>query len=290
MKQLIIAFFILSAFAANAQMRKSWSAQYGKFGIPFYQHLSDLPSTSNPPTLYCVADSIGSLTVPTGIYSVDTVGRHPILVGGGGTGGGMAIGGAVSSATAGSIFYADASGNLGQSNASLFYDPTNGAFGLGNNAPVADMEIQHNTSSAKTSGLTLSAYGGSNPVANYLDFINNRGTRSSPTGPSTGDTSLAMRAYKWNGSIEQKVAGMVVKITGTPSTTNLPSEWDWYTNTSATPSVFAQGMSLDNTQTLNSKHLVVGSASPSLDGNAQYQGMEVYNSEPNQQYAFLAEF
>lgn len=198
----------------------------------------------------------------------------------------MVIGNAVSGGTAGSPLFVDGSGNLGQNNANYFWDVTNLALGIGNNAPLADMEIQHNTSGNKTAGLTLSAYGASNAVASYLDFVNNRGTRSSPTGPSSGDTAAAIRGFKYNGSIEQKAGGIYLKITGTPSASNLPSEWDFYTNPAGTPSIPTEAMSLDNTQTLSSKHLVVGTASPTADGNAQYSTFEVVSPEPNLGYGF----
>jgi hypothetical protein len=48
-----------------------------------------------------------------------------------GGGGGMAIGGAVISGTPGSVLFIDAGGNLGQDNASFFWDDTNYVLGVG---------------------------------------------------------------------------------------------------------------------------------------------------------------
>ncbi len=60
----------------------------------------------------------------------------------GGGGGGMAIGGSITSATAGSVLFAGAAGVLQQDNASLFWDDTTNALGIGTATPVASSILE----------------------------------------------------------------------------------------------------------------------------------------------------
>lgn len=59
-----------------------------------------------------------------------------------GGGGGMAIGGPITSATAGSVLFADGSANLGQDNANFFYDATNHRLGIGTTAPGTQLHVK----------------------------------------------------------------------------------------------------------------------------------------------------
>jgi hypothetical protein len=65
-----------------------------------------------------------------------------------GGGGGMAIGGSITSATAGSVLFAGASGVLAQDNANLFWDDSNNRLGIGTNAPTNAFTIFTNNASA----------------------------------------------------------------------------------------------------------------------------------------------
>jgi hypothetical protein len=65
----------------------------------------------------------------------------------GGGGGSMAIGGAITSATAGSVLFAGASGVLQQDNANLFWDDTNARLAIGRNSAASKLDIQGNTAS-----------------------------------------------------------------------------------------------------------------------------------------------
>lgn len=56
-------------------------------------------------------------------------------------GGGMSIGGAVTSGTPGSALFVDASGNLGQDNSNFFWDNINHRFGIGTTSPGAKLEV-----------------------------------------------------------------------------------------------------------------------------------------------------
>jgi hypothetical protein len=59
-----------------------------------------------------------------------------------GGGGGMAIGGSITSATAGSVLFAGASGVLQQDNANLFWDDTNNRLGIGTTAPAFTLDTR----------------------------------------------------------------------------------------------------------------------------------------------------
>jgi hypothetical protein len=58
-------------------------------------------------------------------------------------GGGMAIGGSITSATAGSVLFVGSGGVLAQSNANFFWDATNGRLGIGTNAPSQKLHISN---------------------------------------------------------------------------------------------------------------------------------------------------
>lgn len=58
------------------------------------------------------------------------------------SGGGMAIGGAITSATEGSILFAGALGVLQQDNANLFWDNTNNRLGIGTNSPQFSLHVK----------------------------------------------------------------------------------------------------------------------------------------------------
>jgi len=64
-----------------------------------------------------------------------------------GGGGSMAIGGSITSATAGSVLFAGTSGVLQQDNANLFWDDTNNRLGIGTSSPTSKLDIQGITES-----------------------------------------------------------------------------------------------------------------------------------------------
>lgn len=72
-------------------------------------------------------------------------------------GGSLAIGDSIGSATAGSIFFAGASGVLAQDNANFFIDDLNNRLGLGTNSPTARLHI---LSAAGTSAIKVVDSGG----------------------------------------------------------------------------------------------------------------------------------
>jgi hypothetical protein len=84
----------------------------------------------------------------TGLQVYDTTlgslnvynGTSWIALGAGG-GGSMAIGGAITSATAGSVLFAGTSGVLAQDNANLFWDDANNRLGIGTATPLSTLHV-----------------------------------------------------------------------------------------------------------------------------------------------------
>ena len=65
-------------------------------------------------------------------------------------GGGISIGDAVGSGTAGSILFVDASGNLAQDNTQLFWDDTNNRLGIGTTTPSHTLHVRNQAAGAST--------------------------------------------------------------------------------------------------------------------------------------------
>ncbi len=83
-----------------------------------------------------------------------------------GGGGGMAIGGSITSATAGSVLFAGTSGVLAQDNSNLFWDNTNKRLGIGTVSPQGPFHINSNITAA-TNGLTITRNAVSLSDANF---------------------------------------------------------------------------------------------------------------------------
>lgn len=294
MKRILYILSILLSFAitVTAQKRNNFGTVPGYIYVPYYQHKSNLPSISNPPTLAIVADSVGSTTVPTGMYEIDTVGQHAFIANSGGGGGGMTIGGTVTSGTQGSALFIGASSVLAQDNANYFWDDANIGLGIGNNSIHADLDVYHNESGSQFAGLMLERIynGNSQPV---IHITSGRGTRSSPLEPNAGDSAGRFQFEKYNGASFQPIATEQVLLVGTPATTNIRSAFVFATDSVGTPSVLKPALYIDDQQTTNIRHLFVSptgfTPTPtygySLNGNAGYSLMEIFGPNPNLPYA-----
>jgi len=77
---------------------------------------------------------------------------------GSGGGAGMSIGGAITSATAGSVLFAGASGVLAQDNSNFFWDDTNNRLGIGTTSPAYKLDVQGDIGLGATSATTAHLY------------------------------------------------------------------------------------------------------------------------------------
>jgi len=80
-------------------------------------------------------------------------------------GGGMAIGGAITSATAGSVLFAGTSGVLQQDNANFFWDDANNRLGIGTATPTKALEV---TSDILINSLTIGTGGSTTTIPNTV--------------------------------------------------------------------------------------------------------------------------
>ena len=106
----------------------------------------------------------------------------------------MAIGGSITSATAGSVLFAGASGVLQQNNANFFWDITNNRLGLGTTSPTFTLDVNGTarvTSLNIVSPNTYSIINGTGPdsVGNTLLFKS--GANTVFTVNSTGESSFS---------------------------------------------------------------------------------------------------
>lgn len=93
------------------------------------------------------------------------------------------IGQLIRGGTAGSVLFVDATGAIGQDNASLFFDDSNNRLGIGTVTPLADLHVAHNTSQTPLLRLARN-------TTNYVEFLSPGGTASPLTVRINGSGSL----------------------------------------------------------------------------------------------------
>jgi hypothetical protein len=127
------------------------------------------------------------------------------------TGTGMAIGGTITSATAGSILFAGAAGILQQDNANFFWDDSNNRLGIGTNAPDSALRITSAGTHALRIQCTLDA---GHASFSLIDDLGNSQVASGWGNTAVTDASRAGKSY-WGTNGTDFV---VIRAFGTPST------------------------------------------------------------------------
>jgi len=110
-------------------------------------------------------------------------------------GGGMAIGGSITSATAGSVLFAGTSGVLAQDNSNLFWDDTNNRLGLGTNTPTYHLHLYSTSLNSPFVLIETNAAASGSNYANGIIFSRTLGGATNNIGiftdPSKGHTTNA---------------------------------------------------------------------------------------------------
>lgn len=110
-------------------------------------------------------------------------------------GGGMAIGGSITSATAGSVLFAGTSGVLAQDNSNLFWDDTNNRLGIGTNTPTYDLHLYSTSLNSPFVLIETNAVASGSNYANGIIFSRTLGGATNNIGiftdPSKGHTTNA---------------------------------------------------------------------------------------------------
>jgi len=122
-----------------------------------------------------------------------------------GGGGGMAIGGSITSATAGSVLFAGATGVLAQDNANFFWDPANLRLGLRTATPAYTLDILG--TSLVTAGTQFTRVSG-DTFSSTLNFRKARGTVGSETVVTAGDVVARIQASGYDGSAYDTVGNI----------------------------------------------------------------------------------
>jgi hypothetical protein len=129
----------------------------------------------------------------------------------GGGGGGMAIGGTITSATAGSVLFAGVSGVLAQDNANFFWDDTNNRLGIGSTTLGSSLQVNGNaaigysaSTAAPTNGLAVA---GTSTFGDNLTVSKNHnaGTNiiiSNTTSGNSADVALLFASDASSGSCQ----------------------------------------------------------------------------------------
>jgi hypothetical protein len=145
----------------------------GLGGQPLATNLTSLSALTFASTSFVKMTASGTFALDTNTYqgtlTLTTTGTSgaATLVGNtlnipqysGGGGGGMAIGGSITSATAGSVLFAGASGVLAQNNANFFWDDTNTRLGLGTITLGSTLQVNGNVAIGYSASTAASANG-----------------------------------------------------------------------------------------------------------------------------------
>lgn len=155
----------------------------------------------------------------------------------------MAIGGSITSATAGSVLFAGTSGVLQQDNTNFFWDDTNNILGVGTNAPSTSYRIDIKSVSTSLAGLRVyggGPTGGAAQIGSGEIRLGNGATDFGNIAYNNQNGNVYIDNGYSGGSIFLRVGG--VTLLGTTNTSAYASA----VNTSSTGLVVAGGSTLEN--------------------------------------------
>jgi hypothetical protein len=125
-------------------------------------------------------------------------------------GGSMAIGGSITSATAGSVLFAGTSGVLQQDNANFFWDDTNNRLGIGTNVPSYILHAKRDANTSTELAIENLTAGGA--AASIFRFITNAGFSAIGMNSSSDSGVGSNRIYLYSGT---GVSGIALRASQT---------------------------------------------------------------------------
>ena len=141
------------------------------------------------------------------------------------SGGGMAIGGTVTSGTTGSVLFIGASSTLAEDNANFFWDDTNNRLGIGTTTPSVPFELY--SASATNRGLTITQ-ATNDIVAAPFTGRKIRGTSA----VANGDFLFNFNASGYDGTAYQTGSAIRWAVDGVVSTNTVPTSIEFRTGSS----------------------------------------------------------
>lgn len=142
----------------------------------------------------------------------------------------MAIGGAVTSGTSGSIPYIDASSQLAQDNANLFYNDTNDSVIFGSNVDTVTLNTasqiarlsQTDSTTTDLWGFALRKHNATAASGANFGMVRSRGNFGTPTVVSASDTLGSINFYGHDGTDYAHSSRIEAIVDGTPGSNDMP--------------------------------------------------------------------
>lgn len=146
------------------------------------------------------------------------------------SGSGIAIGSPVTSGTSGSIPYIDASAQLAQDNANLFYNDTNDSVVFGSNVDTVTLNgasqiarlSQTDSTTTDLWGMALRKHNATAASGANFGFVRSRGSFGSPSVVSASDVLGSINFYGHDGTDYAHAARIECIVDGTPGSNDMP--------------------------------------------------------------------
>ncbi len=200
----------------------------------------------------------------------------------------IGIGTTITSATAGSVFFAGASGVLEQDNANLFWDDTNNRLGIGTASPAVPLDLvgTQRITSAANNALVVGANGATNPAFTVNCSIASANTGlevAAGTNTGSNTTIVTMTTSSSSGSLQigAKGTGGTFLLVGGAGIVLRPNGTNNRLNVGNTNYIFTAGQI---TSGAGATFSYVGAANTGLTASAEYNQI-YYNLGQTNQHA-----